>query len=338
MKALVREENNLRLAEIPEPPLGDREARVLVRAAGICATDLHLLSGRISFEKMPRVLGHEIAGIVDSVGRDVPRELAGRRVIVDPVVGCGLCADCRAGRKLLCREGGELGTTGGDGGYAETVTVPAANLYTLPPGLSFEAGTLIEPLNCTYGAFLKAGPRPGQSVLILGSGPAGLLFVQLARAFGCTPVLLVGGGAPRLKLGSQLGAAEAWDYREPGIAERVREATDGEGAEIAVEASGSDEAVGHSFELARRGGRVVLYGISGAGRRNIASDLIVSKDLSVVTGIGSPLLWDEVIRLADGGGMDLASMVTHRFRLEEHAQALATAADVERSVKVVLTP
>ncbi|MFO0889474.1 MAG: alcohol dehydrogenase catalytic domain-containing protein [Isosphaeraceae bacterium] len=128
----------MKLADVPDAPPGDREARVRVRAAGICATDLHLLSGRISFETMPRILGHEVAGVVESVGKDVPRPGRPARVVVDPVIGCGLCSWCRSGRKLLCRVGGELGTTGGDGGYAESVNLPAENLYRLPAGLSFE--------------------------------------------------------------------------------------------------------------------------------------------------------------------------------------------------------
>lgn len=338
MKALIREGKTLRLAEVPAPSPGHGQARVRVHAAGICATDLHILSGTITFDGMPSVLGHEIAGVVDSVGDAVSPELLGTRVAVDPVVSCGLCAWCRSGRKLLCRDGGELGTTGGDGGYAEFVTVPAANVHPLPPNLSFEAGTLIEPLNCTYGAFLKARPRPGESVLVLGSGPAGLLFVQIARACGCVPVLLVGGGAPRLRLGERLGVAAAWDHRDPGIDEQVLGLVTGEGPDIVVEASGADAAVARAFELVSRGGRVVLYGISGANRPNIPSDQIVSKDLTVVTGIGSPLLWDEVVRLAAAGRVDLGHLVTHRFRLEDHAEALAVAADIEQSVKVVFTP
>jgi threonine dehydrogenase-like Zn-dependent dehydrogenase len=338
MKALIREAGSLRLADLPDPCPGHGQARVRVHAAGICATDLHILSGKVSFDGMPRVLGHEIAGVVDVVGDAVPPELIGMRVAVDPVVGCGLCRWCRSGRKLLCRDGGELGTTGGDGGYAEFVTIPTANLHILPPGLPFEAGALIEPLNCTYGAFLKAQPRPGESVLVLGSGPAGLLFVQLARAWGCSPVLLVGGGAPRLRLGARLGSVAAWDHRDPGINEQVLGAVAGEGPDIVVEASGADAAVGRAIELVRGGGRVVLYGISGANRPNIPSDLIVTKDLTVVTGIGSPLLWDEVVQLAAAGREDLASLVSHRFPLHEHAEALSVAADVQQSVKVVLTP
>jgi threonine dehydrogenase-like Zn-dependent dehydrogenase len=338
MKALVREAEILKLMDIPAAPLGDGDARVRVRAAGICATDLHILSGRIKFEKAPRILGHEISGTVESVGKAAASAWVAKNVVVDPVIGCGLCSWCRSGRKLLCRGGGELGTTGGDGGYAEYVTVPAANLYALPECLSFEEGVLIEPLNCTYGAFVRARPRPGESVLIFGSGPAGLLFVELARACGCAPILLVGGGAPRLELGRKRGATEVWNYQDGNLADRVIHATSGEGPDIAIEASGSDAAVMHAFDWVRRGGRVVLYGISGASRSNIPSDLIVTKDLTVVSGIGSPLLWDEVIRLAGAGKLDLLSLVTHRFPLEDFERALTVAADVAQSAKVVFTP
>jgi threonine dehydrogenase-like Zn-dependent dehydrogenase len=226
--------------------------------------------------------------------------------------------------------------TGGDGGYAEYVNVPAANLYRLPTQLSFEEGALIEPLNCTYGAFVKALPHPGESVLIFGDGPAGLLFAQVAHAHGCGPILMVGGSRLRLELSCQLGVAESWDYRDPDVADGVLRATDGEGPDIAVEASGANDAVRQTFALVRRGGRVVLYGITGAHNANIPSDLIVAKDLIIVTGIGSPLLWDEVIALAASGSVDLKTLVTHRFALEEFESAIAVAADSEQSGKVVI--
>src|SRR5262245_47628510 len=268
MKALVREAERLVLREIPEAPPDDREARVRVRAAGSCATDLHILSGKIRFDNAPRILGHELAGTVESVGRSLSSAWVGKNVIVDPVVGCGLCSWCRSGRKLFCRDGGELGTTGGDGGYAECVTVPAVNLHTLPEKPSFEEGALIEPLNCTFGAFIKARPSPGESLLILGSGPAGLLFLQLARASGCAPILLVGAGEPRLELGLALGASEAWHYQDPEVADRISRATGGEGPEIVIEAAGANLSVQRAFEWVRRGGRVVLYGILGTPTPN----------------------------------------------------------------------
>lgn len=338
MKALVIQTGRLKLTELPVEPLDNREVRVRVRAAGICATDLHILSGRITFERAPRILGHEIAGVVESIGKDVSPGWAGKNVIVDPVIGCGVCSSCHSGRKLLCRNGGELGTTGGDGGYAEYVTVPATNLYVLPEQLTLEEGVLIEPLNCTFGAFFKARPRPGESVLIFGSGTAGLLFLQLARACGCAPILLVGGGAVRLELAQKAGASEVWSYRDRELAEHVLRATNGEGPDIAIEASGADAAVRQAFDWVRRGGRVVLYGISGARTPNIPSDVIVTKDLTVVTGIGSPLLWDEVIAFAGAGRIDLAALVTHRFALEDFESALSTAADSAQSLKVALCP
>ncbi len=338
MKALVVKDGHLELQERPCRPPGWGEALVRVRAVGICATDLHLLDGSQRFDRSPQVLGHEIAGVVESTGSGVSSNWIGSRVIVDPVIGCGMCSYCHAGRKLLCKAGGELGTTGGDGGYAEYVTVPAANLYRWPEALSFEEGAIMEPLNCTWGAFLRAQAQPGESVLIFGSGPAGLLFLALARASGCTPICMIGRGEVRLNLAKRFGAAETWVYRDAGLRDKVMQATEGKGPDIVVEASGADTAVGQAFEWVRPGGRVVLYGVSDTGQANILSDRIIQKDLYVATGIGAPLLWDRGVQLAAGGRLDLRSLVTHRFPLEKAEEALALARDGDRAIKVVLCP
>ena len=338
MKALVIKDGHLELQERPYRPPGWGEALVRVHAVGICATDLHLLDGSQRFDRIPQVLGHEISGVVEKIGDGVPSHWMGSRVIVDPVIGCGVCPYCHAGRKLLCKAGGELGTTGGDGGYAEYVTVPAANLYHWPETLSFEAGAIMEPLNCTWGAFLRAQAQPGESVLIFGSGPAGLLFLTLARASGCTPVFMIGRGEVRLSQAKRFGAAETWVYRDTDLQEKVLQATGGRGPDIVVEASGADRAVGQAFEWVRPGGRVVLYGVSDTGQANILSDRIVQKDLYVVTGIGSPLLWDRAVQLAAGGLIDFRSLVTHGFPLEKAEEALSIARDGDRAIKVVLCP
>jgi threonine dehydrogenase-like Zn-dependent dehydrogenase len=338
MKALVTTNGHLQLQERPRRSPDEGEALVRVRAVGICATDLHVLQGRLKFDKTPPILGHEIAGVVEDIGPRVASDWIGSRVIVDPVIGCGLCTYCRSGRKLLCRNGGELGTTGGDGGYAEYVTVPAANLYRLPESLSFAEGALLEPLNCTMGAFLKARPRPGESVLVLGSGPAGLLFVALARASGCMPVSLVGRGKVRLDLARQFGAVHTWVYGDSELQDKVLQTIGDPGPDVVVEASGADIAVHQALAWVRRGGRVVLYGITGKGQANMASDVIIQKDLTIVTGIGAPLLWDQALRFAGGGSVNLLSLVTHQFPLEKADEALSVARDGDLAGKVVLCP
>ena len=336
MRALVWSgSDHLELQERPPRPPGPKEALVRIRAAGISAIDLHLMSGRLSIAKPPKVLGHEIAGVVE----DSPQEgWVGRRVIVDPAIGCGKCAFCKADRKKLCDRGGELGATGGDGGYAECVTVPVANLLPLPDSLSFEAGALVEALDGALGAFERAQPRAEDTVLVFGSGPAGLLFVQLARARQCKLIMVIGGGKARLAAGPPLGATHAWSHENGFLQDLVLNYTSGDGPDLVIEASGVDPAVSQAFSWVRKGGRVILFGLSGSFGKNIPSDTIVTKDLTVVTGIGSPAHWAKAIELASMGRIDLASLVTHRFPLEKADQAVAAARDGDASIRVVFTP
>jgi threonine dehydrogenase-like Zn-dependent dehydrogenase len=336
MRALVwTGPDRLELQERPPRPPGPREALVRVKAAGISATDLQLMNGRLPFAKPPKVLGHEIAGVVEA---SPVKEWIDRRVIVNPVTGCGRCAHCKADRKVLCDKAGKLGTTGGDGGYAEYVTVPVANLLPLPDSLSFEAGALVEPLECTLGAFERAQVRPGETVLVFGSGPAGLLFVQLARSRECRLIMLVGGGKAKLAAGAALGATYAWSHENSFLQDLVLSYTSGDGPDLAIEASGADPAVSQAFSWVRKGGRVVLFGLSGSFGKNIPSDTIVTKDLSVGSGIGSPDHWARAIELASTGKVDVASLVTHRFPLDQADLAVAAARDLDASIQVVLTP
>jgi L-iditol 2-dehydrogenase len=336
MRALVWSgPDRLELQERPQRPPGPKEALVRVKAAGISATDLQLMDGRLSIAKPPRVLGNEIAGVVEA---SPVKEWGGRRVIVDPVTGCGRCAYCKTDRKALCDKGTALGTTGGDGGYAEFVTVPVANLLPLPDSLSFEAGALAWPLDCAMGAFERAQPSATDTVLVFGSGPAGLLFVQLARLRECKLIMLVGGGKAKLAAGPALGATHVWSHENRFLQDLVLSYTSGDGPDLAIETSGADPAVSQAFSWVRKGGRVVLYGLSGSFAKSIPSDTIVTKDLSVVTGGGSPAHGAKALELASAGKVDLAALVTHRFPLEKASEAVAAARDGDVSVKVVLTP
>ena len=169
---------------------------IRVRAVGICGTDIHIISGQYGLAKPPLVLGHEIAGEIEAVGAGVTRVQPGDRVTVDQVVGCGACFFCRRGSVQFCETGFELGITR-DGGCQDFVLAPMQNVHTLPDTISYEEGAILDME--VWAALDKCGIRPGDSVLVLGHGPAGMVACQIARAMGCGSVILAGRSETRLQ-------------------------------------------------------------------------------------------------------------------------------------------
>jgi threonine dehydrogenase-like Zn-dependent dehydrogenase len=315
MRALVWKETGEIEKDLawPTPEINDQEVLVRVRAAGVCMTDIHMVQGQLDFATPPWVLGHEISGVVERVGSEVKGRAIGDKVIVDPVVGCGSCHYCLTGKKYLCPHGGELGTTYGNGGYGQYVVVKPSNLYDLPPELSFEEGALMEPLNCTLGAVERVQNMVAADVIVFGPGPAGLLFVQLAKAYGALSVTLVGTRDDRLELGKRLGADKTINIRTSSLELELGNRR----FDVAIEASGNELALSNSFEFVSKGGTVLLYGLAGIKRPTINSDAIVSKDLTVVTCISAPLLWEKGIRLVQAGKVNVRDMITHTVSFDD---------------------
>jgi threonine dehydrogenase-like Zn-dependent dehydrogenase len=337
MKALVWKDNG-RVELEPDwqgpDPSGQRIV-VRVKAAGICTTDIHMITGELDFAHPPWVLGHEISGIVEFVDAGIEGWQPGDRVIVDPVVTCGSCSNCLSGKKYLCPNGGELGTTYGSGGYGEFVVVKPGNLYRLPVHMSFEEGAMMEPLNCTLGAIERVRNMAGSRVVVFGPGPAGLLFLQLAKAYGALSVTLAGLDDERLALGRQLGADRIINLSrtddEPGL-------LPADSFDVAIEASGSEKAVADCFRNVAASGTVVLYGLHGSGRFTIDSDVIVAKDLTVCTCISAPLLWEKGIRLTESGKLDVRRIITDIVPFAEAADVVNGIVDRTcRPIKAVIT-
>jgi L-iditol 2-dehydrogenase len=298
-----------------KPSISSREVLVRVRAAGICTTDLHMITGELQFAEPPWILGHEIAGTVEEIGAEVSDWEIGDRVIVDPVVTCGNCRYCQNGKKYLCPEGGELGTNFGQGGYGQFVAVKPVNLYRLPDAMTYIEGAMMEPLNCTMGAMVRVDNIVGAHAAVFGPGPAGLLFVQLAKAFGASSVTLIGLQDDRLALGAKLGADRLLNISTA----QGREQLEQGGFDVVIEASGSMAAVRDCFHYVEKSGTVVLYGLNGSNEPSIVSDHIVGKDLSVVTCISAPLLWEKGIRLVQSGQVNVKDIVTHPIAFGEDA-------------------
>ncbi len=256
------------LRRVPRPEPGPGEVLVRVGAAGICGSDVEVLEGRrpARYVRYPIIPGHEWAGTVAAVGAGVENVEAGAAVVAEGFRACGDCARCREGRTNLCvADYAETGFTHA-GAFAEFLCVPAHLVHRLPPGTDLAAAALLEPAACVAQGLLEADLRPGVTAAVVGSGTLGLLAVALLDRYSPARLALVGTRPTRLELGRAMGATEAWNVREGQHPEPD--------FDFVFEASGTVDGAQTAVELARRGGTVVLEGISGQ-TGGIDSDTVV---------------------------------------------------------------
>ncbi|HUH95233.1 MAG TPA: zinc-binding dehydrogenase [Casimicrobiaceae bacterium] len=263
MRAVVvsRYGATLEAATRPIPRPGPSEALVRVRASGLCSTDLHLVSGRQPLGALPRIVGHELAGEIVQIGRDVRRWRLGDRVTAAIDVTCGRCRHCLAGATQRCRSMERIGFER-DGGHADYVVVPAANLVALPDEISYEAAAILpDAVACMYHSLIHQGRVGlGQTVLILGTGGLGIHGVQIARTAGAD-VLATSRRPQRRALAERYGAT-AIDTASGSIAAAVAEMTDGEGVDVAVDNIGTRESVRQGLANLRPGGKLLVVAYS----------------------------------------------------------------------------
>jgi 2-desacetyl-2-hydroxyethyl bacteriochlorophyllide A dehydrogenase len=334
MRAVVVERPGaVALQQVPAPAPGPGEVLVRVAAAGICGSDVDVLEGTRPprYVRYPIIPGHEWAGTVEAVGAAVEDVDEGAAVVAEGFRACGDCARCREGMTNLCElDYAETGFTHA-GAFAELVCVPARLVHRLPPGSDLAAAALLEPAACVAQGLLEVDLRPGMSVAVVGSGTVGLLAVALLHRVSPRRLALVGTRAPRLALGVEMGATEAWNVR--------RGEHPDPGFDLVFEAAGTPDGARSAVELARRGGTVVLEGISGQPG-GIDADAVVLSHLRVQGVFGaSRNAWRWVTELFAAGLLDTAPLVSHAFPLEDHAAAFAALADRNGDVlKVQLRP
>ena len=324
------------LTDVPDPRPGPGEVLVAPAAVGICGSDLELLDGRRppEYVRYPVVPGHEWSGHVVACGAGVADLEPGAPVVAEGVRACGTCPRCREGRANLCA--GPYAETGftHPGALAERLVVPAALVHPLPAERPVAPAALLEPAGCVASGLLELGmPRAGSRVAVVGDGPVGLLAVLLIRLSSPRELLLVGRRPERLRHGEGCGATA-------GVA--AGDALDdlAGGFDLVVEATNSPSGAASALRLARRGGSVLLLGISGAGRAAVDPDLISLGQLRVQGGFAaSPAAWRWMVSLYASGQFDPAPLITHRYPLAKVAAALETLADpASGAVKVLVTP
>jgi 2-desacetyl-2-hydroxyethyl bacteriochlorophyllide A dehydrogenase len=319
MRAVVFDApNEVAYREVPEPTAGAGEVLVRSRAAGLCRTDIEMMTGVFTdprWVRFPLIPGHEWAGTVVTVGEGVDSVAVGDRVVSEGFIVCHRCRRCRAGETQWCERIEALGFTR-PGGYAELVAVPERIVHRLPEHVSFDAGVLVEPASVVLRGIEKARPEPGEAVGVIGVGTLGALAISLLALHSPSRIVAFGVRDEELELARRLGATD------------ILLASDGtpesEELDLVVETAGAAVAVELATQLCRPGGRAVLLGIAGEGRTlTLPSDLLVGKDMALIGSIAYPAsTWSRVVALLADGVLDLDPVVTHRFPISEFEDAV----------------
>jgi 2-desacetyl-2-hydroxyethyl bacteriochlorophyllide A dehydrogenase len=331
MKAIaVLGPNHVEVVERPAPE-PDGGALVRVERTGICGTDLKVLHGALEVD-YPLIMGHEMVGIVERPG---PLGLveAGTRVMVDPATSCGHCDLCRQGHLNLCRNGGLVGRDS-DGFFRRLVAVAEQRLHVIPDAISIEAASLMQVLGTCVHAQQSVGVFPDQTAVVVGLGVSGMLHLQLLRARGVRNIIGVTRSQWKLDLARELGATEAVVPDE--AADAVAELTGGRGADVVVEAAGTEATLAHSIELAGATATVVVFGTISSGSQGLPYYDLYFKELTLKNPrAATPDDYDRGIRLTAAGRLDPGPLLTHLVPADRPDEAFA-AMDDSRSLKVAI--
>lgn len=336
----------LQIEPVPTPEMAEDEILVRVRAASICGTDLRIISSghRKLRQGQKIVLGHEFSGTIEAVGKRLRDYHVGQRVGIAPNIGCGHCEQCLEGRSNMCPGYSAFGINF-DGAHAEFVKIPASaisqgNVMVLPAELSFEEAALNEPLSCVINGINACRIKLGETVLIFGAGPIGLLHLMLAKLRGSGTVIVVDPIQKRLERAAGLGADHRINPQTRDIGQTVFDITHGKGADVIVTACPVHSVQQQSVELAAPFGRICFFGGLPHEQPNITinSNLIHYRNL-IITGVtgGSNADYRTGLKLMASKKIDVRSIISATYPLSEGYDAFQAALS-GMEMKVILKP
>lgn len=340
--AVLKAPQQLQLADIATPEAAAGELVLRVRAATVCGTDLRILSGRkTKGVRFPSVIGHEFAGEVVQVGSGVTGFETGDRLCMDPVIPCLACVYCKSGRENVCQHRQAMGYEF-DGAFAEYIRIPsialaAGNVFKMPAQMSFEAAALAEPLACCINGQRNAGVRLGDTVVVLGAGPIGLMHAALARLAGAAQVIVSEPNAARRQAAAEHGVDHICDPGRESVLDFVRARTQGLGADVVILAIGVPQLANEALQLVRKGGHVNLFaGFSAGDTSQIDVNLIHYNEIGV-TGASalSRRDYELALNMLSAGQIDATALITHRYGVSD-ALAAFDQAGSGRALKVAI--
>jgi D-arabinitol dehydrogenase (NADP+) len=335
--AVVTRPGSVLVQEVPDLKPGPADVLIRVASAGVCGTDVHIVTGHHAQVTLPLVPGHEIAGHVESIGEGVHDLTAGQAVAVDPVIACGTCHFCLRGLRNHCLRFGAIGVTR-PGGFARYVIVPAANTH--PVGdMPLDQAVFAEPLGCIVWGLKRLDPPLASSALLFGAGPIGLLLLQGLLVGGVARVTVVDPVEHRLRIARQLGASLTLT---PGteLNETLLDASPF-GYEVVAEATGNPAVVKEMATYAAPGGKILIFGVSPEEARVPLSPFeVYAKDLSIIGSFSLAGTFPEALTLLASGRIKTAPLVSYRLPLEGLGEFLTQErSDTRRdSIKVLIDP
>jgi L-iditol 2-dehydrogenase len=337
--------NDVRLETVPVPAIGRGEMLVRVHSCGVCGTDLKKIS--TGSHSAPRIFGHETSGTIAAVGEGVSKFRRGERVVVFHHIPCRECFYCRHKTFAQCATYKKVGCTAGfepsGGGFAEYVRVMDwivdHGTVRIPEGISFEQACFVEPVNTCMKGIEALRLQPGETVLTIGQGPIGIILSVLAHRTGAT-LITSDLYTERLRIGASFGLERTIDSSEVNLIDRVRECTQGRGADAVILAVGGNALIRTAMDAARPGGRVLLFAQTQHGEAVIDPAAICVDEKALVGSYSASVdLQEDSVRFVMNREMDLARLVSHRFPLTEAARALDLAAHPQpSSMKIVIQP
>lgn len=321
MKAFqVKNVNEYNLIDAEMPAVTDGEVMIKTSFAGICGSDLHIIHGQNPFVQFPRVTGHEFSGVVTAVADDVEGISVGDRVCVDPVISCGKCYPCRAGRHNVCMNMQVFGVHR-NGGFSQYTSAPASNVIKLPENVTLEQAALVEPYSIAMNVLSRMNPIDGDSLLVYGAGVIGLTIVQVAKAIGIERIIVTDIVEERLETAKALGATDTINSRERNVENTIREWTNGEGIPLIADAACIPALLPEILRIACPAGRVGLLGFSSTPS-DLAQIEVIKKELTLVGSRLNNRRFPQVLELIASGQLDPLKLISHRVALNEMPEGI----------------
>lgn len=332
--AVMHDTHDVRIEERPVPEPGPHEVLVEIKAVGVCGSDVHYYEeGRVGdfVVREPLILGHESAGVIVELGDEVTKHTTGERVALEPGVPDMVCHECRAGRYNLCPNVRFFATPPIDGAFTNYVTIHEDFAFALPDSMSDEVGALMEPLSVGLWACWKGDVTAGDQVLVTGAGPIGLLAMQVARALGAKEVAVTDVSSERLELAARTGATRTLNVLEESLEDSGIEAN------VLLECSGNPQALDDGIRRLRPAGKAVVVGM-GPDEVSLPLGYIQPREITLTGTFRYANTYPAAIGLAANGQVDLETIITSHYGLQDTEEALQASKNNPADVKPMVIP